>query len=62
MNVKAILFDAYWTLFDVHSVVEKCEHFFPERGKKKGAFFFRFMLFSNFIKFFQPAFLFLTVK
>ncbi|PWW28385.1 2-haloacid dehalogenase [Cytobacillus oceanisediminis] len=32
MTVKAIFFDAYGTLFDVHSVSEKCEQFFPEKG------------------------------
>ncbi|GLB59533.1 haloacid dehalogenase type II [Cytobacillus sp. NCCP-133] len=32
MNVKAIFFDAYGTLFDVHSVLETCEQYFPDRG------------------------------
>ncbi len=30
--MKAILFDAYGTLFDVHSVVRACEAAFPGRG------------------------------
>ncbi len=34
MNVKSIIFDAYGTLFDVHSVVEKCEEFFPGKGRQ----------------------------
>ncbi len=51
MNVKAILFDAYGTLFDVHSVVEKCEHFFPERGKKKGPFSFGLCFFQTLLNF-----------
>ncbi|BCJ85032.1 haloacid dehalogenase type II [Effusibacillus dendaii] len=32
-NIKAIVFDAYGTLFDVHTVVEKCEQYFPTQGK-----------------------------
>lgn len=32
-KMKAIVFDAYGTLFDVHTVVEKCEQFFPNKGK-----------------------------
>lgn len=31
-KVKAFVFDVYGTLFDVHSVIEKCEQFFPEKG------------------------------
>ncbi|HEX7065901.1 MAG TPA: haloacid dehalogenase type II [Bacillales bacterium] len=31
-TVKAIVFDAYGTLFDVHSVKKKCRSVFPERG------------------------------
>lgn len=34
MNIKAIAFDAYGTLFDVHSVVEKCEEIYPDYGAK----------------------------
>lgn len=34
MNIKAITFDAYGTLFDVHSVVEKCEQFYPNKGRE----------------------------
>jgi 2-haloacid dehalogenase len=30
--VKAVLFDAYGTLFDVHSVVTRCEKTFPGQG------------------------------
>lgn len=32
MRVGAVLFDAYGTLFDVHSVVATAERFFPGRG------------------------------
>lgn len=31
--IKAIVFDAYGTLFDVHTVVEKCEKYFPTKGR-----------------------------
>lgn len=34
MNIKAIAFDAYGTLFNVHSVVEKCEEIYPGYGTK----------------------------
>ncbi|WP_134704448.1 haloacid dehalogenase type II [Ammoniphilus sp. YIM 78166] len=34
MRIKAIIFDAYGTLFDVHTVVDKCEQFFPGQGKQ----------------------------
>lgn len=34
MNIKAIAFDAYGTLFDVHSVTEKCEAIFPNKGRE----------------------------
>ena len=30
--MKALVFDAYGTLFDVHSVVQRCEAFFPGKG------------------------------
>lgn len=30
--IKAFVFDAYGTLFDVHSVAEKCNEFFPGNG------------------------------
>ncbi|WP_047151139.1 haloacid dehalogenase type II [Aneurinibacillus tyrosinisolvens] len=33
-NCKAIVFDAYGTLFDVHTVTEKCELIFPRLGGK----------------------------
>lgn len=32
-EIKAIVFDAYGTLFDVHTVVEKCEQIFPTKGR-----------------------------
>ncbi len=32
-RVKAIVFDVYGTLFDVHSVIEECERQFPEKGE-----------------------------
>lgn len=31
--IQAVVFDAYGTLFDVHSVVTRCEQLFPERGE-----------------------------
>ena len=31
-SVEAVAFDAYGTLFDVHSVVEACNHYFPGKG------------------------------
>src|SRR5699024_8682627 len=34
MNIKAIAFDAYGTLFDVHSVIEKCEELYPNKGEE----------------------------
>jgi 2-haloacid dehalogenase len=34
LTIKAIIFDAYGTVFDVHTVVDKCELFFPEKGKQ----------------------------
>jgi 2-haloacid dehalogenase len=33
-KIKAIVFDVYGTLFDVHSVIEECERQFPEKGEK----------------------------
>jgi 2-haloacid dehalogenase len=32
MQLDALVFDAYGTLFDVHSVVERCEGFWPGQG------------------------------
>jgi 2-haloacid dehalogenase len=32
MNVEALVFDAYGTLFDVHAVVARCDAFWPGRG------------------------------
>lgn len=32
MTIKALAFDAYGTIFDVHSVIARCEEFFPGRG------------------------------
>lgn len=34
MKIKAVLFDAYGTLFDVHSVALLAEQFFPGHGEK----------------------------
>ena len=31
--IQAVVFDAYGTLFDVHSVMEACEEFYPGEGK-----------------------------
>jgi 2-haloacid dehalogenase len=33
-HIKAIAFDLYGTLFDVHSVVERCDEQFPGRGRE----------------------------
>lgn len=33
-HLTAIVFDAYGTLFDVHSVSEKSEELFPTRGRQ----------------------------
>ncbi|WP_261129266.1 haloacid dehalogenase type II [Bacillus sp. Marseille-Q3570] len=33
-NTKAIVFDVYGTLFDVHSVIEECEIHFPQKGEE----------------------------
>jgi 2-haloacid dehalogenase len=32
--IQAVVFDAYGTLFDVHSVVERCDELFPGQGKE----------------------------
>ena len=32
MKLDALVFDAYGTLFDVHSVMGRCDHFWPGRG------------------------------
>lgn len=32
-TIKAAVFDAYGTVFDVHSVIELAERFFPGQGK-----------------------------
>jgi 2-haloacid dehalogenase len=34
LKINTIIFDAYGTLFDVHSIVEKCEQFFPGKGRQ----------------------------
>lgn len=31
-EINAVIFDAYGTLFDVHSVIEKCNSFYPDYG------------------------------
>jgi 2-haloacid dehalogenase len=31
--IHAVVFDAYGTLFDVHSVIGRCEQLFPGRGE-----------------------------
>ncbi|WP_064092036.1 haloacid dehalogenase type II [Rossellomorea aquimaris] len=33
-QIKAFVFDAYGTLFDVHSVIEKCNELFPDKGEE----------------------------
>ncbi|WCK56268.1 haloacid dehalogenase type II [Aneurinibacillus sp. Ricciae_BoGa-3] len=33
-DVKTIIFDVYGTLFDVHSVIQKCEELYPGRGQQ----------------------------
>src|SRR5438552_2974321 len=32
-NIRALVFDAYGTLFDVNSVVARCEQMFPGKGQ-----------------------------
>ncbi len=32
MNIQALVFDAYGTLFDVHAVARRCESFWPGQG------------------------------
>ncbi|MGD7044914.1 haloacid dehalogenase type II [Jeotgalibacillus proteolyticus] len=32
-EIKAFVFDAYGTLFDVHSVTKACDDFFPDKGE-----------------------------
>src|SRR5688572_21700102 len=32
MTLQALVYDAYGTLYDVHSVMQRCEGFFPGRG------------------------------
>ena len=34
MQLEALVFDAYGTLFDVHSVVQRCESFWPGQGAR----------------------------
>src|SRR5262245_53667946 len=34
MTPRALVFDAYGTLFDVHSVAQRCESFWPGEGAK----------------------------
>lgn len=34
MSLDALVFDAYGTLFDVHSVLQRCEAFFPAKGAR----------------------------
>jgi 2-haloacid dehalogenase len=33
-SIQAVVFDAYGTLFDVHSVVQRCDALFPGHGKQ----------------------------
>lgn len=33
-HIKAIAFDLYGTLYDVHSVVARCDQQFPGRGRE----------------------------
>jgi 2-haloacid dehalogenase len=32
MTIRAVVFDAYGTLFDVHSVIRRCDELFPGKG------------------------------
>ncbi len=34
MPIRALVFDAYGTLFDVHSVIDLCEQLYPGKGEK----------------------------
>ncbi|QFT87875.1 2-haloalkanoic acid dehalogenase [Bacillus sp. THAF10] len=55
-TIKAYVFDVYGTLFDVHSVKEKCEEFFPNQGesisitwrKKQLEYFFLRQIMGNY--------------
>ena len=38
MNTKAIIFDAYGTLFDVNSAAEKCKDKIGDNGKRLQTF------------------------
>ncbi|MBI5920718.1 MAG: HAD-IA family hydrolase, partial [Betaproteobacteria bacterium] len=33
MSIDALVFDAYGTLFDVHSVIARCEQLWPGKGQ-----------------------------
>jgi 2-haloacid dehalogenase len=37
LRLDALVFDAYGTLFDVHSVASRCDHHFPGRGRELSA-------------------------
>jgi FMN phosphatase YigB (HAD superfamily) len=37
-GIKTIVFDVYGTLFDVHSVIQKCEEMYPGRVNKSASF------------------------
>src|SRR5690349_18691085 len=34
IQTQAVVFDAYGTLFDVHSVIARCDALFPGQGKR----------------------------
>src|SRR5712691_5373073 len=38
MALEALVFDAYGTLFDVHSVLQRCENFFGDKGGQLSQF------------------------
>jgi 2-haloacid dehalogenase len=33
MTPQALVFDAYGTLYDVHSVIQRCDGFWPGKGQ-----------------------------
>ena len=33
-KIEAVVFDAYGTLFDVHSVIRRCDELFPGKGRR----------------------------
>jgi 2-haloacid dehalogenase len=61
LEIKAIVFDVYGTLFDVFSISKACEHHFPDKGEeiskvwrqKQLEYSFLRQLMDNYIPFFE---------